>query len=161
MTDPARALGLGSTLTHEGVTYRVAPWRFGVQAAYSQFLTQKAVEALDAFREFLPPQEYRDFKKDVITKDRVNGTYAFGSETVMESLQVKDQLAYLLWLQLREPDLGNPPVGLDLARRMTQDDPEAVLKAVTEANLDPTKAPAATAPPAGATPSPSNSSAPS
>lgn len=135
--DLGRSLGTGSVYQYQGAAYRVAPWRLRVEAAYKAYLIGRAVAAVGVMREFLPADEYKA-QLGQVRLDAEAGLYDFGSPHAWDSVRLRDNLAYLAWLQIGEFDKNFP---LAKAAEMAKSDPNGLTSALLEANgINPTTA---------------------
>jgi len=133
MTSTAAALGIGTTLDHEGVSYRFSPWTYKIQGEFERHLEDHALKTIKRMKVYCSDGEYRELLASV-HRDISSGYYNFGGPAVAQAMTTLHHLVVLVTLCLKpnHPDISAATVEAILKKQM-----EEVLDKMSAANADP------------------------
>lgn len=133
MAEISKALGLGSSFTHEGKTYTCSPWTYKIQGEFERYLEDHAIRTAKRMRQYLNQEEYSDLIAKT-QKDIAEGYYAFGASPCMRAMQTLTHFKKILQLCLI---VNHPDIDMEFVDELVQNRLEEMMSKVGEANNDP------------------------
>ena len=151
MGDISRALGLGSTLDHNGKTYTLSPWTYKLQGEFERYIQAAALKDLKDLLAAgaLTPAEYDSDRREL--RDKIlSGELSFGGEYIAKSISQLRHFRKLVLLMLLPT---HPEVNEEFVQEIISARLEELYDKVAETNQDPTTAPVITPGPTSPPPS--------
>jgi hypothetical protein len=152
MSEAAKSIGIGPSITFKGKSYSLKPWTLEMTCLFESFLEQRAWDAVERQRGTCTETQFQE-RLNSVPAMIASGKFSEGSQAYADAAVSLPGMKFGVFLQLKAE---NPEVSEKLVQEMFSEIGEELWAKVTEANKDPFVGPAA-----GETPRPSENSSPS